>query len=490
MRREQISGSRLLQMLSLLLLSVTLAMPVAAHAEMDLEWGKIEDPRIREALFDLYDQSYFSGIVRLLANRNQIEQGEEKTISDLVLASLYLAYGIPDGARDIMLDIADRGISSELQNRIWYYLAKYYFQNGQPEKTHTALSQVRRDISGKIKDDYLLLYATVLASENSNAKAIDLLSSIQQDSQTALYARFNKAIYLIRMGKPADGLSELEKLSKVQSVDPEIISLQEQARLSLASYYLQNNKPEEARKLLVEIRLDSPLAPRALLGMGWAYAAMDKQKAALVAWNELAKHGASDPAVIEGYLASGYAYGQLEALNQALSQYEKSSVIIKTEIRRINSIINSVQEDDLVNVILDSEPLTENGWFGDMKTLPQIPARSYLLDLFASHTFQEAYKNYRDLKYLSSQLNDWMDKLEKHSGMSVTFRESYLNRILKQQTRTSKMLEKSHRYMAQVITHYLEQRRGILETHLKRARFQMAQILDQAGNMSIPTLDE
>lgn len=456
--------------------------------DMNLEWGKIEDPRIREALFDLYSQDYFSGIVRMLSNRNYIEQGQEKTVADLLLATLYLAYGMPDNSRNIMLDAADLGISSELQNRIWYYLAKYFFQNGQLNKTHSALAQIRRSISAPVKNDYLLLYADVLANENSNKKAIEILSKIDGKDQTSMFAGFNKAILQIRTGKTDAGLGALEKLTRIESTDTDIISLQEQARLSLASYFLQNNEPDRAKKELVEIRLESPLAPRALLGMGWAYSAMNKQKSALVAWSELAKHGVTNDAVVEGYLASGYAYGQLKALSQALAQFEKSSVIIKTEIRRVKSLIKTVKEDDLVKLILEAEPLTENGWFGDMKTLPQIPAQKYLLSLFATHSYQEAYKNYRDLKYLSNQLTDWMDKLEKHSGMSVTFRESYMNRVIKQQTRTAKMLDQTHQHMAQVMTDYLIARLITLQSYLKRARFQMAQILDQAGNLPIEQL--
>ena len=41
-----------------------------AHAALDIVWGDIQDPRLREAIFDLNDEEYFTGIIRLVTNRN------------------------------------------------------------------------------------------------------------------------------------------------------------------------------------------------------------------------------------------------------------------------------------------------------------------------------------------------------------------------------------------------------------------------------------
>ncbi len=456
--------------------------PAQATEDFDLDWGRIKDPRIRETLYDLYDQSYFSGIVRLVTNRNYIDLGAEKDIGNLLLSTLYLGYGMPDRAQDVLLDLSDRGVGSELQNRLWFYLSKYYFQQGNLAKARTSIQQVRGALNGDLENDNLALQAELLSQEDKFEEAARVLRKVEGDSARALFARYNLGILLLRTGNSEDGIRALRQVAQIQSLDPAIIALVEQANLALGSYYLRNNEPNEAKKPLLQIRLESPLAPKALLGMGWSYAAADNYKSALVAWGELLKYSVSDPAVLEGYLASGYAYNKLTAVNQALDQYEKSSVIMKTELRRIDSIIESVKDGMLLDRVLDNAPLSEAGWFGEMTALPEIPAQSYLVDFFATHQFQEAYKDYRDLRYLANQLQEWTTAMEKYSGMSITFRESYMNRIVTQQTKIAKLLGTSKAFVQQITIEYLTQQKNILGENLKQARFQMAQILDQAGH--------
>ena len=50
----------------------------AHSAELDVDWGIIEDPRIREALFDLYEDNFFSGIIRLVTNRTYSDLAGEQ----------------------------------------------------------------------------------------------------------------------------------------------------------------------------------------------------------------------------------------------------------------------------------------------------------------------------------------------------------------------------------------------------------------------------
>ncbi len=478
--------TRRLRALTLALTGFATCHAAGAAGDLELEWGHVDDPRIRETLFDLYDQSYFTGIVRLVSSRNLIDLGKEKDVGNLLLSALYLAYGIPGQAQSILLDMSDRGVSSELQNRLWYYLARYYYQQDDAVKARTALQQIRGDIDGDLDTERLSLSANLLSREEKNSDAVRTLQRIKGDNARSLYARYNLGVLMLRTGKTDEGIKVLSQLTAVRSLEPDVIALAEQANLALANHYLRNNDPVQAKKALMEIRLDSPLAAKALLGMGWTYAATDNYQSALNAWNELLKYSVSDPAVMEGYLASGYAYSKLQALNQALDQYEKSSVVMKTEMRRVDSIVETVRDGSILDRILDREPLTEAGWFGDMKSLPEIPAQSYLLDFFATHQFQQAYKSYRDLRFLSGQLSEWMSSLDKYSGMSITFRESYLKRTVDQQTKVARLLEKSRAYIQQITIDYLQQQKQLIEENLKQARFQMAQILDQAGRNAMP----
>jgi hypothetical protein len=57
------------------------------------------------------------------------------------------------------------------------------------------------------------------------------------------------------------------------------------------------------------------------------------------------------------------------------------------------------------------------GWGWHLKKLPTTDESRYLLDLIASHPFQEALKNYRDLRYLHANLQKWSHDIGTFSDM-------------------------------------------------------------------------
>lgn len=451
-----------------------------AGAELILDWGQINDPRIREPLFELYDESYFSGIIRLSVNRNFTELGDEQTLADLVLAALYMGYGMPERCRELLLKLDDRRVSSPVQYRLWYYLAKYYYQRGIIDKAQLALTQVNERQLGELHSDYLLLRAELEAPRAPN-RAIKTLKRIKSEDKAIHFANYNRAVLLMRQDKMLPGIRILRELSNLNTLDQDLLALSERASMTLARHFLKTNNPGEAKNFLSLIRLESPLTRQALLGLGWSYAGLQDFESALAAWEELGRQDISDPLVLEAHIAKGYALSKLKSTTGAMEQYEKTTVMIKTEMRRISSIQESIRNGIIMDTIIDREPLTEAGWFADMTSLPDIPARPYLVEFFSSHRFQEAYKQHRDLKYLAGQLRDWTEAMQRYDGLSNTFRESYMKRIIDQQARLSALQDKSRAYLEQITLEYLDQRRGQLDELLKQARFQLAQILDQLG---------
>ncbi len=51
------------------------------------------------------------------------------------------------------------------------------------------------------------------------------------------------------------------------------------------------------------------------------------------------------------------------------------------------------------------------GWFWRIGDLPEVPHAAHLTQVLAQHEFQEAFKNYRDLRFLAKNLDDWKSKL-------------------------------------------------------------------------------
>ena len=58
-----------------------------------------------------------------------------------------------------------------------------------------------------------------------------------------------------------------------------------------------------------------------------------------------------------------------------------------------------------------SDRTNEMGWFGNLRKLPEMPHAAHLSQVLAQHEFQEGFKNYRDLRFLTRNLEHWKDNL-------------------------------------------------------------------------------
>jgi hypothetical protein len=69
------------------------------------------------------------------------------------------------------------------------------------------------------------------------------------------------------------------------------------------------------------------------------------------------------------------------------------------------------------------------GWFWKMRELPEFPHANHLAQLLAQHEFQEAFKNYRDLRYLEKNLAEWVEKLSVFDDMLANRRLGYAQHL-------------------------------------------------------------
>ena len=69
------------------------------------------------------------------------------------------------------------------------------------------------------------------------------------------------------------------------------------------------------------------------------------------------------------------------------------------------------------------------GWFWKLDQLPDTPESHYLAHLMAGHDFQEALKNYRDLRFVSARLDQWASDIGIYHDMLATRRTAFANRL-------------------------------------------------------------
>jgi hypothetical protein len=168
---------------------------------------------------------------------------------------------------------------------------------------------------------------------------------------------------------------------------------------------------EGAKEVLDRVRLSGPFSNRALLGSGWADASRERFESALVPWTILAEREVTDLAVQEGLLAVPYAYGKLGVYSKAALKYGRALEAFGKEIDKLSASITSIREGKFLKALVREELKQDANWVVKLRELPETPETFYLLDLMASHDFQESLKNYLDLEQLRNKLEVWSGDL-------------------------------------------------------------------------------
>jgi len=194
---------------------------------------------------------------------------------------------------------------------------------------------------------------------------------------------------------------------------------------------LTATRPVEARPSLERVRLEGPFSNKALLGVGWSDAETKNYRGALAPWLALNDRNLLDSAVQESLLAVPYAYAQLGAQKQAADRYVEAIDAFAAEINRLTTSIDAIEHGDLITELLGehADAADASGWYWRLDKVPDTIESRYLYELMASNKFQEALKNYRDLRYLSRNLEHWQQSLGAFDDILDTRQRAYEQRL-------------------------------------------------------------
>jgi hypothetical protein len=393
------------------------------------ESQQVKDPHYGEVLFYFYQQQYFSAITNLLTAQQFRRIDHHRDEAELLLGGMYLSYGLHIQAGEIFQRLIDAGAPPEIRDRAWFYLAKIRYQRGYLAEAGDAISRIQDALPGELEEERQLLQAQLLMDRQDYRQAAEVLARMRGQSVWAQYGRYNLGVALIKAGDSAAGTALLEEVGRQPAADEELKSLKDKANVALGYAFLRDAAPARAQARLEQVRLDGLLSNKALLGVGWAHSAQNQNQQSLVPWTELQNRNVIDSAVQESLLALPYALGRLGAYQQSLQQYETAIAVYTNEMARIDSSMKAIRSGKMVDAILQHDATNEMGWFWRMRDVPDAPESRYLIHLMAGHDFQEALKNYRDLRFLSQNLDYWTNNIGIYGDMLATRRLAYAKRL-------------------------------------------------------------
>jgi tetratricopeptide (TPR) repeat protein len=403
----------------------------------------VQDPHYGDTLFRFWQDQYFTAITGLMTSQhfNRVTQHADE--AEVLRGGMLLSYGMHKEAGDIFAGLIEKGAAPPVRDRAWFYLAKIRYQRGLIDQAEEAVARIENNLPPALQEERVLLQSQLLMARGDFAGAVQVLETLAKSSSAGLYARYNLGVALVRSGDLPRGVAILDEVGKSPATTEEFKALRDKANVALGFAALADEKPEAARAFLERVRLSSMLANKALLGFGWASAALKEPKKALVPWNELTG-GASgrdpgDAAVLEARIAVAYAYGELGAYGQALERYQDAIGAFDREHVALDESIGAIRKGKLLDGLLEKNPGEEMGWFWNIQELPEMPHASHLNQVLAQHEFQEAFKNWRDLRFLSKNLQGWADTLGIYHDMLSNRRQAFADRLPKVRDDASKL---------------------------------------------------
>lgn len=371
---------------------------------------QINDLRYGEALFNFYQERYFTSITNLMVAKQRRPITSQDVDPELLLGGLYLYYGLHENASSIFSELIEKNTSIETQDRAWFNIGKMQYKDHFFTKANEALNKVKDTLSPEREAEKQNLLANTYLKQKDFSAAYDAIKNLNAHQDWQVYAKYNMGISLIRSGKNKEGTQLLNQVSSIKTEDEELKALRDKTNVALGYAYIRQKLPKYSIQYLQQVRLKGPLSAKALLGIGWAYQQQNKLEQALVAWMELRDWPVIDTAVQESLLAIPYTLEQMNKNQLAFQHYNYAIDNYKEELISLKSVLSAVKAGELL-VALRPAMVTENILDPQYQNpLPESISVPYLQHLVNSLDFQKIHKNYLDLIYLQKNLTQWKNQ--------------------------------------------------------------------------------
>jgi len=395
---------------------------------------ELQDLFYGEILFLAFQDDWFDAISRLDTELGQVYQLDQPELDSLythlyqaefALGDFELAYRMHHRAGRALQAVIDGNVSEAVKNHALYRLARIFFQKDQPVNALHAIERIQGDLPEDIRLDVAFLEAQIYMAIGRNADAVQILERLVDDEELEGFASYNLGIALLRDGNQQVGRLYLDLTGQLESSLPATLAIKDKANLVLGYKLLEENDPAGAQQVLERVRLNGVFSNRALLGWGWADAAQGRFARSLVPWTMLTERQVTDASVQEALLALPYSYGKLERYGKAAVLYNHAMETFSNEVDRLNASIKSIRKGRFLEVLVRPELQQDASWVIRLRNLSETPETYYLIELMASHDFQESLKNYVDLEGLRKRLVTWERDLEAFEQLIETRRDYY-----------------------------------------------------------------
>ena len=429
---------------------------LSVHAASGLKDVELRDLYFGEILFYAYQDLHFDALARLDTELSQYYELDESGLdtfhkhlshAEFSVGDIELQYRMNQRAGRAIQAVLGEGVDLATRNQAALALARLFYKKNDPQNTLYALLLIREQpeksrydtkysldiLRGKepesFKTDVAYLRALASIDTGQFTEAANSLQLLKKEKNLKGFVLYNLGIALIQSGQEQQGLAVLNELSSMEFSENGLLALKDKTSLKLAYRYLDKGNDKQAQKYFERVRLDGPYSNRALLGAGWAAVSQGRYDRALVPWSILHKRAETNYSVQEVLMAVPYAYGKLNVHGKAANLYDHAMDVFAEEIDSLDDSIKNIRKGKFLIALLDDKSGKDKNWVVNLRDLPDAPETRYILELMASHDFQQSYKNYKDLADLRHHLDKWLADLRVYEEM-IDIRRAYQEPLL------------------------------------------------------------
>ncbi|PCI07755.1 MAG: hypothetical protein COB77_03920 [Gammaproteobacteria bacterium] len=429
---------------------------LSVFAASGLKDVALRDLYFGEVLYYAYQGLHFDALARLDVELTQYYELDESELdsfhhhlghAEFSTGDLELQYRMSQRAGRAIQAVLGSGVDLATRNQAALALARVFYKKNDAQNTLYALQLIREEPSqlhyqekyslevlrGRepefFKTDVAYLKALAQIDVGQFSAAVTSLDILRDEQNLKGYVLYNLGIALIQSGHEQQGLVVLDELGGMTFSDTGLLALKDKTNLKLAYRYMDADDAIRAQTYFERVRLDGPYSNRALLGAGWVAVSQGRYDRALVPWSILHERAETNYSVQEVLMAVPYAYGKLKAHGKAANLYDHAMDVFAEEIGSLDDSIKTIRQGQFLAALLDEEADKDDNWVVNLRDLPDAPETRYILELMASHDFQQSYKNYQDLAGLRHHLDRWLADLSVYEEM-IDIRRAYQQPLL------------------------------------------------------------
>ena len=429
---------------------------LTVYATSGLKDVELRDLYFGEVLYYASQDLHFDALARLDTELSQYYELDESELdpfynhlgqAEFSVGDIELQYRMNKRAGKAIQAVLGEGVDLATRNQAALALARLFYKKNDPQSTLYALQLIREEpdesryeskysldvLRGKepesFKTDVAYLRALANIDTGQFTEAASSLQLLKKEKNLKGFVLYNLGIALIQSGQEQQGLAVLDELSSMDLSGSGLLAIKDKTSLKLAYLYLDKGNTKQAKKYFERVRLDGPYSNRALLGAGWVAVSQGQYDRALVPWSILHKRAATNYSVQEVLMAVPYAYGKLNVHGKAANLYDHAMDVFVEEINSLDDSIKNIREGKFISALIDDKSDKDKNWVVNLRDLPDAPETRYILELMASHDFQQSYKNYKDLAELHHHLDKWLADLRVYEEM-IDIRRAYQEPLL------------------------------------------------------------